>query len=303
MIETYLINLARFIFATLAFALASIQDWKNRTVSNIIWYAMLIFGIMVLEIEFLLTETSNIFLLTPVPVLSSFLVIYCEGMIFDNRDKKINAAISLSLISISLFSLYVLNLSGDFNNFVKVVDIILMMLLAYVFYRTGVLTGGADAKAMLSLAVLVPSTPYMWDFPVIKVPSQMDVVFPFCLVILLNSAILVLAYPVFLVIYNTYNRNFGFPMWYAYRMNIDYVKKKHVWVTEDIEEGKTVYYLMAPKMDDDDIDKLIKKLKKAGKRKVWVQTKIPFMIPLFFGTIVSFIYGNFILIIIAGLLG
>jgi len=160
----------------------------------------------------------------------------------------------------------------------------IMIGLMYVLFQLGLIFGGADAKALMALAILVPIEPTISSFPLWK--SFM----PYPWVIFSNSVIIFLFIPISLLIYNLVKRNFGFPYSFVgYRMKITKAKEKFVWPLEKIIDGKRKFMYM-PK--DFDIKEELNEFEKLGIEEIWVTPKVPFMIPLLVGFICTFILGD-----------
>ena len=151
----------------------------------------------------------------------------------------------------------------------------------YIFFQLRLIFGGADAKAMMALAILVPLEPSIFDFPMLS--SFM----PFSWVILSNSVLLFLLIPVSLLIFNIVRRNIEFPYCLlGYKLSVEKAKERFVWPLEKIVDGKRKFSYM-PKEFDAESDLEI--FEKNGIMDIWVTPKIPFMIPLLAGFLCSFI--------------
>jgi preflagellin peptidase FlaK len=77
----------------------------------------------------------------------------------------------------------------------------------------------------------------------------------------------------------------------GYRISVEKAKEKFVWPMERFVDGKLKMSYM-PK--DFDIKEELALFEKKGIKKIWVTPKIPFMIPLLAGYIVSFTFGNIV---------
>ena len=161
----------------------------------------------------------------------------------------------------------------------------IMIGLVYLLFQMRLIFGGADAKALMALAILVPITP-----SIILFPTELRVVLPFSWSVFSNSIILFLFIPLSLLIYNITKRNVKFPFCVlGYKMIISKAREKFVWPLEKIKDGKRKFAYM-PK--DFDIEDELKEFENLGIKEIWVTPKIPFMIPLLAGFIVSFIIGD-----------
>ena len=161
----------------------------------------------------------------------------------------------------------------------------IMIGLVYLLFQMRLIFGGADAKALMALAILVPITP-----SIILFQTELRVVLPFSWSVFSNSIILFLFIPLSLLIYNITKRNVKFPFCVlGYKMNISKAREKFVWPLEKIKDGKRKFAYM-PK--DFDIEDELKEFENLGIKEIWVTPKIPFMIPLLAGFIASFIIGD-----------
>lgn len=72
-------------------------------------------------------------------------------------------------------------------------------------------------------------------------------------------------------------------------MDVEKAKKKFVWPLEKIRAGERRFVYM-PK--DFDVEKELKDFEKNNIKNIWVTPKVPFMIPLLFGFVLSFFLGD-----------
>jgi preflagellin peptidase FlaK len=171
-----------------------------------------------------------------------------------------------------------------FNNIIHLIFIPIMAGLAYILFQLRLLFGGADAKAIIALAILVPIEPSIFGFPLLSS------IMPFSWIIFSNSIILFLLLPISLLIYNLYNKNFDFPYCFlGYKMNIQKAKRRYVWPLEKIVDGKRKFSYMPKNFESNDEWKIFEN---RNIDEIWVTPKVPFMIPLLFGFISSFILGD-----------
>lgn len=139
------------------------------------------------------------------------------------------------------------------------------------------LMGGADAKAMWGIMLLCPLPPEFFIFPLIKPP-----LFIFPLTILINSLIMVIPIPFAFFFLNVSRKNFEFPQCLlGYKMKTSEImaKNKFVWSMEKNGSKKIL-----PVKDFD--------FEKAGEREIWVTPRLPLIVFIFFGYILSFIFGD-----------
>jgi archaeal preflagellin peptidase FlaK len=181
-------------------------------------------------------------------------------------------------------------MGGGFTNIWYLVFIPIMIALMYVFFQMRLLFGGADAKALMALAILVPIQPVMGDLPIWL--SFM----PGSWIIFANATILFLFIPLSLLLYNIVKRNLTFPhCLLGYVMSVEKAKQTFVWPLEKIKDGKRKLMYMPKNFD---VDEELQEFEKLGITKIWVTPKIPFMIPLLVGFLVSFFLGDILLQIV-----
>ncbi len=161
----------------------------------------------------------------------------------------------------------------------------IMIIFIYVMFQLRLIFGGADAKALMAMAVLVPFQPVISQFPLWGMSLMPSAWFIFS-----NSVILFLFIPLSLLIYNIYNRNIKFPYSIlGYKINTNKAREKFVWPLEKIVDGKRKFSYMPKEFD---IEYKLKEFETLGITEIWVTPKIPFMVPLLAGFVCAFIFGD-----------
>lgn len=179
-----------------------------------------------------------------------------------------------------------------FQNIWYLVFIPLMIALMYLFFQMRLLFGGADAKALMALAILVPIQPSLLGEQLPLWKSFM----PGSWIIFANATILFLFIPISLLLYNIARRNIQFPhCLLGYKTTVEKAKQKFVWPLEKIKDGKRKLMYMPKKFD---VDEELAEFEKLGLTEIWVTPKIPFMIPLLIGFVVTFFLGDILLQIV-----
>ena len=124
----------------------------------------------------------------------------------------------------------------------------IMIVLVYVLFQLRLIFGGADAKALMAIAILVPLAPVISELPLWD-KSLM----PASWFIFSNSLILFLFIPLSLLLFNIVKRNIQFP--YAllgYKMDISKAREKFVWPLEKIVDGKRKFAYMPKNFEIED---------------------------------------------------
>ena len=203
----------------------------------------------------------------------------------DIKTRQASNKLWLIMGFIAVILLIVQYFNMGFENPYYLIFIPIMIGIVYLLFQMRIIFGGADAKALMAIAVLVPFEPSIAEFPIYKGSFM-----PFPWSIFQNSLIIFLFIPVSLCLFNILKRDFKFPnAFLGYKMNISLARKKFVWPLERIVEGKRKFVYM-PKEFDASAE--FDKFKKKGIKEIWVTPKVPFMIPLLIGYIVTFIIGD-----------
>jgi preflagellin peptidase FlaK len=181
--------------------------------------------------------------------------------------------------------------------------------LTYLFFRLR-LFGGADAKCLIALSVLIPVQP---DFAFVY--SQL-LLFPFAITTLLNAAIISLCVPLGLFVYNllTLSReelkgNLGLAF-IGYKSCIEALSDKaakHTRLVHLYEEAESdlnqVFVFGGVEIDTEVVEEL-KKYHAQGKigDKVWVTPELPFILFITAGFFTALLFGNLIFCIMFSIL-
>jgi prepilin signal peptidase PulO-like enzyme (type II secretory pathway) len=297
-------DLVRFIVGAGVLLYAARSDLRTRRVGDWCWWAFLALGLVVLEAQLISAGESFLFLLTPFYVAVFFFSLWYEGEVLGDNVRRRDSAVVAVLANIAAVAVFALQLAagpldpskGAGFRHLQLLLIPVMMLVAYMLYRTQLLSGGADAKAFLSLAVLVPFFPDAF-LRVLVPPSLFLLICPFVLAVFFNGAFFTLFNPVGIFLYNLARGERGRLMAFAYRVPIAKARrKKFIWISECIVDGrrKLLYFRFrghTARWKREQLDLL----EKEGERKVWVQPQIPFMVQLCAGFIFTFALGNIIL--------
>src|SRR6059036_2737803 len=177
---------------------------------------------------------------------------------------------------------------------VELASMPVMLVLYQLMLRARLLAGGADAKCLMALTLLVPAYPNASPFPVFtadpRVQPAFQALFPFSFVVLVDAAVLQLVVPLGLFIYNVTRGDVGIQSFLGYRAPLDPFPK-HVRLMERITDRGEHVVVLRPKRDLDPIPEILK-LRAAGIRRAWVTPWIPFMVPLLGGFLLAFFAGN-----------
>jgi preflagellin peptidase FlaK len=195
------------------------------------------------------------------------------------------------------------------NTIVKLFILTIWLLIFFSFYNLGLPRGGADTKALMALLLVFPIYPIL-DYLTIQYPffdliedfAIISQIFPFAFTVLINGAFIVLFYIIILIVYNISRHDLKFPhTMLGYKLPITEVRKRFVWLMERMVDGKRKLIPFPGGEEDFDLKSELQLLQKAEIKSVWVTPKIPFIIPMTIGLIITIIIGN-IMFVIIGLL-
>jgi preflagellin peptidase FlaK len=291
------IDLARIAIALIFFVFASISDWRTRKVGNITWIVLGAIAFGLFELDLLNRNAPLISQSLLLPTLFLFVDIFWD------RKKEIKTLsgtvgvilyiLSFSWVAYVAYSVLIgttvwnPEISGPMVAFAMVVVFEL-------FYMLDVIKGGADAKAVICLAVLFPWYPVIVDgFPLIKPTFEaVPDFFPFALSVLFVGALISLVMPLYFLARNIKSGNkIGGRSFLGFTLPINNVEGQFVWLIEWVEDGQLRF--SARKMRDSaNIKEDLAALRTMGKEEVWVTYKIPFIIPLTVGMVVVLVIGN-----------
>lgn len=259
---------------------ASVSDARTRTVPDMHWLVMGIAG-MALHSMVSLRE-STVTTSASVALGSAIILSY----ILSERMSGIRA-IPLLVAVVALFvSQYFLNPGDPFS--VAGLAILVASFLMLAMYRIGLIRGGADAKALVVMAISVPTysefpgLPLLWEPPI---PGA-QVIVP-VLGILVLALLMSLASAVPIAIRNLGAGDVGIHMFSSYRIPLSEAAGRFVWPLEDVQEGRVVGCRAG-----DDSDERLARLAGIGAETVRVTPMIPFMIPLTASFIIVTVIGN-----------
>lgn len=198
-----------------------------------------------------------------------------------------------------VFQMYIyMNHDPDMFDLMKLYLIFIpfMIGLVYVLFQLRLIFGGADAKALMALALLLPFPVLNWvplsdtSLPLFEGTANN---LPYCWGVFINALFLFLFIPIALLLYNIFKKNIAFPhVFLGYKLSIEKAKEDFVWPMEQIDEDGKKQFIYMPK--EYEIDEELEKFVKNGYKEIWVTPKIPFMIPLLIGYITVFIFGSFL---------
>jgi preflagellin peptidase FlaK len=177
---------------------------------------------------------------------------------------------------------------------VAVVAVLVTVLFARGLFEAGILFGGADAKALMIVGLLVP----MLATPLIPLPASVapvTAILPFAVNVLMDAALFSIAIPLVIAARNVRAKEFrGLSGFVGYTIPVDDLPRKYVWVRDPMfgearEEEKSI------ETSEDDRRRrqaIAEDLRSRGVRRVWVTPQIPFIVVMAVGVVAALVAGN-----------
>ncbi len=235
-----------------------------------------------------------------------FLLYACHS---DLKNRRVSNQVWLPLIGIGVVLALLDFIDRDFISFLKFgLSVMLISTFVYLLFKMGAF-GGADAKAIISLSIVVPTFHSIGLFghsiPLAGIPPLNLFAFS----TFGNALILTSIVPLSIFIYNLVHLSRdellekpAYPF-LGYKSKISELKnQRHVRLMENyVEQGK---FSRRGIGIDEEVVETLQRLVKKGKipEKVWITPSLPFMIPLTLGFITAVLYGDLIYLIIMRIL-
>jgi preflagellin peptidase FlaK len=167
--------------------------------------------------------------------------------------------------------------------------------LVYGLWYFGLIAGGADAKALMAIGVLLPFPVAIGGgFPLLGSPVP-D--WPLAVSVMSNALLLFLVVPLGFLVWNLAHGDVRLPhAVLGVRREAKRVRQGHVWPMEVFDaEGKRRTRFFPSRMSQAEVDELFDRLHALGRERVWVTPKVPFMLPLLAGFVAAFFVGDLML--------
>ena len=291
----------------LAMGWAAWMDHKNRRVANEHWIVWVKPALFLWALDLIAQEADWTIFLT-----ASAVVAYASTSIIGRPT--INDIFSGSKIDLVVSSWYVISIAGIIGGSLKYGEVsplevlvgdvtgsaalwwstlagLLTILIIDLAWRFRLIHGGADAKALMLVAILIPS----WDtMPLISEKTSDSIVaLPPSLALLMWGGLTFILIPLILLVKNIINSNISSLSdlklsWHASKMKLKEVKDSHVWLLTSVIQlpdgsSKVYHKSRAPRRTptDEELDKSIKELEDLDVEEVWISYKLPLLVFLF----------------------
>ncbi len=177
-----------------------------------------------------------------------------------------------------------------FNLVFALFQVVFIISFSYAVYWLG-LYGGADAKALMVLALVFPVYPTFYVFPIFGIGMGM-----FAFSTLANSVIAAPALVLLLLVKNALDGNLELPYCLVgYRERVENVKFHNL--LEYVEGKKVVKRFRGIEANEEELEKL----RKAGVKEVWVSPALPFICFMTAGFLLAVFVGDVLYLLIKAL--
>lgn len=276
--------------AIVILSLASLSDWRSRMASDAFWIVLGTFGLTFLALQIYADGVSPLYYLFLFPLCVFFYDIYWDRPALFEKDGE-ELALALYISAFIVLGALIIIFQTDAYLW-KLMSILVVFLIIILLYYFDIVKGGADAKALIALAILFPIYPSFGDFPLLHIPTEfIQFLFPFAILILFNAALFLMIFPISFAFYNTIRGDAKFPhMFLGYKMDISQARNKYVWAMEKVEDGErsASFFPRGEYLHEEILDEL----EASGAKSIWVTPKIPFLIPLTISLLFSVFVGN-----------
>jgi preflagellin peptidase FlaK len=280
----------RLLAGSAALAYGSYTDLKTRKVPDGVWVLGGALGTFLLAAENGLARWLG--LLAPALVLFAYAFVE-PGKRTCLRERTVRRELWYALCAAAGVCYLVHLLQAPLEVSVKLSLVSVVILIAYGLYYAGLLFGGADAKALMMLALLVPAQPRTGILQPYPLLAQY---WPFSITIFTNALLVSLCLPLAMLLYNCARRDLRLPeALLGYRVDVEKAREKFVWLMEDVVDCKKRRVLFPKERSEEKKKRALEQLRALGVRKVWATPKIPFIVPLFAGYLCAWFLGDLLL--------
>lgn len=265
---------------------ASLCDIRSREVSDIHWLVMGSVGIVlrsVVSADSAVTGATS--------VAGSLILLVC---MLSERIVGWRAAVAAA-VGVTISVVPAVADPGDvFATSVAVSAA--MFLLLHGMYLVGLIPGGADAKFLMTVALVFPVYPVVGGIPMMWVPEPpiSYLVNPAVSVLVLGLVLSILSCPAILI-RNLRRGDTAGRVLTTYRMSVEEARGAFVWPVEEIRDGALV-----PCHSYDRREKVLDALSEAGVAEVRVTPMVPFILPLTVALMLVTVLGSPLPTVIGG---
>jgi len=228
-----------------------------------------------------------------VKVLIAFAILV-KASIHDLRERIIPDSLWVVMIATGFVLSMVQFVGRPFNLYIASAQFLLIFLISNLMYHL-LNFGGADAKALISLAVMFPVYPRIFNLPLLNRGFGM-----FAFTVLANSVLVAPFISILLFLKNIGERDGRLIYRFiGVKVDADNVPKFYNLLEYVDERGRIVRVLRGVEPDEEMLKRLREAKKKGLVDKVWATPALPFIVFLTAGFVVSVVLGDLMVWIMA----
>ncbi len=227
-------------------------------------------------------DIARIFLVT-------FMLAYASYL--DIKERRVSNRIWAIFTPFAIV-LLILDIIGReyYEIIMMIINILVVSAFGFASFYLGIL-GGADAKAIMILSVMLPRWPVYTIHPMPYVPMVLDA--------LILSAIITLAYFPGCLIYNVLHGELELPRGlYGIKLcKQQALEKKDYYIPLYVvkEDGSIEFRFRMLLPPEEEIEKIWKAIEDSDLEEIWISPGIPFIVYLFIGIVITMVYGDIIM--------
>lgn len=283
------------------FAYAAVADWQAREVTDRLWQVL---GVAGWGLGALATAPGGAVPLVLWLIVGAFVLEHMFpwsfGPRFERYEDLIDLAVYVAVILIVAAAVARFGIGSTAVPY-AVVAVLASVLFARALFETGLLYGGADAKAIMIAGLLVP----LFPAPLLVSPASVlpvTEVLPFSVNLLMDAALLSAGIPIVLALRNVARHEFhGWQGFIGFTIPVSELPRRFVWVRNPMfgEARAEEDEIETSEQDRQRRAKIAHELAERGEVRVWVTPQIPYLVLLAAGAVAALLAGNLVVDLIA----
>ncbi|HZY91301.1 MAG TPA: A24 family peptidase C-terminal domain-containing protein [Thermoplasmata archaeon] len=277
-----------------ALGLGAFWDWRRREVDDVLW---LVAGLVGAGLGAAVELGRGLEPLLLWILVSAFVLQHVVPWdrplerVSDSLPGIVEATMYVA-VGVVIVSLAILQGVGSGMVPLEVIAVYLSVLGARGLFESGVLYGGADAKALMVAGLIVP----LDATPLLALPPSATAIlgfYPFTLTLLMDAALAAVVIPLGLAVRNLSRGTFVFGRGFTgFRIPVAELPRRFVWLRDPT-------FQLGPESEvettEEDValrTRQAAELTRQGVQEVWVTPQLPFVVFLWVGALTAVIAGN-----------
>ena len=285
------------------FGYAAAADWRFREVTDRLWQVLGVIGFILGAVAVGVGGTVPLVLWVIVGVLALEHMFPWDERLGRRFDRYADLVELVAYVAVVVIvAAFVVRAGvGDATVPLSVLALLATIVFARALFETGVLYGGADAKALMIAGLLVPLFPSpLWGPSGVSVPVTS--VLPFSVDLLMNAALFSVGVPIGLAVRNAMHGEFhGLRGFTGYVLPVDELPRRYVWVRDPTfgDARREEAEIETSADDRRRRSEIARELSARGVRRVWVTPQLPFLVLMALGAVAALLAGNLVVDLIA----